>query len=717
MNSILSNNPSLEEQKNNFVDIVREENQYKSKSELISVFDFFDGFKEGFYIPIFQRAYVWNDEAIKMMIKSIIIDMENGNISYLNNIIVMFNEHDRRNIVDGQQRLFTIILILYSLMKIMLSSESQTIPMLFKDLFLKNDFSFIKNCDEIDSCSNFKKIIKVEMDNEVNEELKQKDYWKLSTIVAYIKNNVKDIEKFKNHILMNTTFTLTNLKDKNDLNKIFANLNTIQKTLNALDLVRNNIYSQTKEELNNNNFLNQKNINDIISFFNEKIFNSFSKENKNKDEIDNDLLTLFIENLTFLLHHQDTTFHESFTNKDLNKEVSNAYRLNEIIDFFIQNENKIEPFKKIISYFERKNNNNANSNSLFKFKVYKALILLNYFLNIFLYIKKGSELENSKIYISGLFAYNQAIKAAQWGNKTVVIPLIWAICDKFNVFNILNTNTNNEQKLIEESTKWLFEIERFNVFWNETSFSGQSLSSALFNIAEKIRKDQNYKIKTFKNDLLNTIEKLSEFDSERKNKELKEKLENKYMKLTSKTNVETTKLYLSRINFFLNNHCKMFFNFKYANSGTYEYKIFNPNNKLDLEHNSPQKRDKNSKIIFNQTEKEFDDEYKEYVQKIGNLSLLTSIDNKKQGNRDQSKKETKNCPEYLKITKGYSEEDDNNNKYSDDKKDKIELCSLQINNDNWENIKKHIDERSRQLINIILRMYSYKEEKDEESTD
>ncbi|WP_406615335.1 DUF262 domain-containing protein [Mycoplasmopsis hyopharyngis] len=680
-------------------------------SQLASVFEFFNSFKEGINIPIFQRAYVWNDEAIQMMIKSIISDMDKGKQTYLNNVIIMYHDHDHsRNLIDGQQRLFTIHLILYSIMKIMLySPENDPIPKIFETLFSK-DLSSIKNCNEIESCDNFNKVI-------VNPKNSNKNPFRnrILKIIKYIKNNVKDIRKFNEHILMKTIFTLTILNGGEEYsNKIFENLNTIQKTLSSLDLIRNYIYSQAKIEMSKND-IDSKEVTRIIEYFNKKIFEKFVKQNKN-NEIDNTLLILFVDNLITKLNILDNSDH-------INQEVLIANKLKNILSFLGDEVEKDESLKEKIKKFKEKN---KDLDSLLELKIFKALVVLHNFLNIFLYIKNSTKEEDiwnkTNIYISDIFAYSQAIKAAQWGDKTVVIPLVWAICDKFKIFDLNKENIKENKKQISDSIKWLFEIERFNVFWEEISYHSDSLGIRFFEIAKKIRDDVNYNLETFAKNLTEQLTTLNALSKEKRNGDLKDTLTKKYQENPLPKYNSRIKLYLKRINFYLNNSCSMFFNFKYANSGIYEYKIFDPDFKLDLEHNSPQKRNKESKITFDITEEKFDDEYKKYVSKIGNLSLLPPRDNIEQGNKDQSEKETQNCPEHFKITKGYGEKkDDNNNKYNDDKKDKIEdkieLWPLQINDNNWQNIKNHIDERSRQLINIILRMYSYKEEKDEESTN
>ncbi len=62
---------------------------------------------------------MWNSELINNLIDSLYDDCEDHNSSYLNNIIMCgSNEKARWQIIDGQQRIFTLLLILFCLFKI-----------------------------------------------------------------------------------------------------------------------------------------------------------------------------------------------------------------------------------------------------------------------------------------------------------------------------------------------------------------------------------------------------------------------------------------------------------------------------------------------------------------------------------------------------------------------------------------------------------------------
>lgn len=68
--------------------------------------------------------------------------------------------------------------------------------------------------------------------------------------------------------------------------------------------------------------------------------------------------------------------------------------------------------------------------------------------------------------------------------NSTVIPLIWELFDKFNAFDYDSCSKLNDQA--EELSKWLFEIERFMIFWKFCDFSGESLTESIWTITEKI---------------------------------------------------------------------------------------------------------------------------------------------------------------------------------------------------------------------------------------
>ncbi|MDC8915788.1 DUF262 domain-containing protein [Metamycoplasma hyosynoviae] len=641
------------------------ENGKKQFSKITSVEDFFYDYIS-FTIPIFQRAYVWNKNAIEMMIQSMILDMNDGKETYLNNIITLDNE-----IIDGQQRLFTLTLILYSIMKI-LAYEEKLVPKLFEKLFSSYSkdnnslkYFFIENANEIQVYEEFEQIL-----NEWNGNLGVGKL--LINIVRFIETKNIDIDKFKEQILTKTKFTHTNLTNKNP-DKIFANLNTIQRTLSSLDLVRNWIYSECKRELKENSHFQEsqekeKTIQEVIKYFNINISDKFKKNNSTKIE-DKKLLELFIDNLFLKLNIPWNK------QSDINKDILYAQKLNFIFENLI---------------FSKEVNEEENIEEL---KIYKALKKLHIYLNEFLYVICKFENINKDylemMEITKLYAFNAAINATQSSKKTVVIPLTWAICDKFKILDKdFKPNITKNYNDIFETSKWLFEIERFIIYWKEVYFKGQSLSQKLFAIAKKIRTFKDYSINNFRNELLESIIEIS--SPKERNEKLKNALLDRY-KDRPKNAIDDIKHFLIRINFYLLNNKNIYLDYDRNDTPwLYLNNFFDPTTKLEVEHHNPQtpkKEDLDKLINYNK------DKYDKCIQKIGNLTLLDKKSNIRNNNNMGNEKQSENP--MCKITSG-------------DVKGPLLPLKNSLPND-WNDISQHIDKRSDQLIDIICEIYKYEE--------
>ena len=156
-----------------------------------------------------------------------------------------------------------------------------------------------------------------------------------------------------------------------------------------------------------------------------------------------------------------------------------------------------------------------NKPSLVLEELIKLFNKYNYLLNVV--IAENSNYKEPKTEYAPL---SQMLFAATFGCKnSTVIPLIWELFDKFNAFDYDSCSKLNDQA--EELSKWLFEIERFMIFWKFCDFSGESLTESIWTITEKIhegtklynnlydtinlRKDLFEKISGFRNQNYNSL--------------------------------------------------------------------------------------------------------------------------------------------------------------------------------------------------------------------
>ena len=83
---------------------------YKSEAE--NIFSLTD---KTYQIPLYQRAYAWEDEQIEQLIEDISDAAEDSNY-YLGSLVVA-DKGQYYEVIDGQQRLTTLMLLLYCIDK------------------------------------------------------------------------------------------------------------------------------------------------------------------------------------------------------------------------------------------------------------------------------------------------------------------------------------------------------------------------------------------------------------------------------------------------------------------------------------------------------------------------------------------------------------------------------------------------------------------------
>lgn len=84
----------------------------------------FEGKKRQFVIPIYQRAYSWEENQLEMFLNDLLDQNINGNPYNLGNILVeKTNKEDTYEIIDGQQRLTTVVIFMRSLINVLVEKE------------------------------------------------------------------------------------------------------------------------------------------------------------------------------------------------------------------------------------------------------------------------------------------------------------------------------------------------------------------------------------------------------------------------------------------------------------------------------------------------------------------------------------------------------------------------------------------------------------------
>lgn len=242
-----------------------------------NVLKFIGGFDKVFIIPPFQRNYEWNSEQCDELFDDIINAYKNGKTHYLGNVVYYVGKNDGASyseyiLVDGQQRVTTILLLLCALRD---SISNQNVCDSVNRRYLINDtgdnrFRIRLKQTSYDSQSFMSIIDQTPLDNDDNNIAKNYHYFK-----KLIKeSDVKAEDIYETIPLLEIVDV--NLQIENDLETVqtvFEKINSTGKRLSPADLIRNFLLlaknSNEQEKLYNDYWVKIENIikNENISRF------------------------------------------------------------------------------------------------------------------------------------------------------------------------------------------------------------------------------------------------------------------------------------------------------------------------------------------------------------------------------------------------------------------------------------------------------------------
>lgn len=242
-----------------------------------NVLKFIGGFDKVFIIPPFQRNYEWNSEQCDELFDDIINAYKNGKTHYLGNVVYYVGKNDGASyseyiLVDGQQRVTTILLLLCALRD---SISNHNVCDSVNRRYLINDtgdnrFRIRLKQTSYDSQSFMSIIDQTPLDNDDNNIAKNYHYFK-----KLIKeSDVKAEDIYETIPLLEIVDV--NLQIENDLETVqtvFEKINSTGKRLSPADLIRNFLLlaknSNEQEKLYNDYWVKIENIikNENISRF------------------------------------------------------------------------------------------------------------------------------------------------------------------------------------------------------------------------------------------------------------------------------------------------------------------------------------------------------------------------------------------------------------------------------------------------------------------
>ena len=239
-------------------------------AEQKSIYDIFSG-ENQYIIPPYQRAYSWTNVQCKALfedIKKAFYDSEQEGY-FLGNIVLAKSREERNKleVIDGQQRLTTLILLikvllsfdkenkaLYNAIWIKDRRSDKEIQRLQTDVFMEKDFNYFKEVLSFDFSKESNHIIKEE-----NNLFKKNIYYLYNKIFYFSEHN--DISKFSDflldriYLLPIETEDISLEKARKNALQIFETINNRGINLSTSDIFKARLYSMALNELEHEKFI------------------------------------------------------------------------------------------------------------------------------------------------------------------------------------------------------------------------------------------------------------------------------------------------------------------------------------------------------------------------------------------------------------------------------------------------------------------------------
>ncbi len=197
-------------------------------------------------IPHFQRSYVWNEEQWSRFFDDMIYAARSSSPYFMGSIILKQQETttnrqlgDVRTVIDGQQRLTTILLF-------------------FKALFVKNEkpeefFNIFQTLNSeliLEHNYSDKPIFdKILLDKELTENDKSKKIYKC---YKYFLKRIDRNEIDQNRLLGNVLFVGIDIQGEEDEQQIFDTINSLGVSLTTAELLKNYLFKDDVDSYNRN---------------------------------------------------------------------------------------------------------------------------------------------------------------------------------------------------------------------------------------------------------------------------------------------------------------------------------------------------------------------------------------------------------------------------------------------------------------------------------
>lgn len=340
------------------------------QKDLLSIFNI----QQQYIIPSYQRAYSWEYDECYQLYNDIMEAFKERQDYFIGNLVIAKSNEDKTKleVIDGQQRLSTLLIFLKVLYTFTPSLDILKDCFTKKDIYTKEEISRIKSevfevSDEIE----FEKVLRFTLDDfekKLTEFKDKKGNFLIKNFqnrfernalfffswIKYYKENNDDLDKFIKFLLENTYLLPIELSGNtfedasSKALKIFETLNNRGKSLDDADIFKGKLYEKAKKNQDTISFIEQwKDLRNRCELSNIKIDDLFrfyshvirGREQKTTAEI----------NIRDFFTKMD---YSPFETKNYNEVLDELFRVMTIIEFIGKEKNKNTELAKWLQLIE-----------------------------------------------------------------------------------------------------------------------------------------------------------------------------------------------------------------------------------------------------------------------------------------------------------------------------------------------------------------------------
>lgn len=340
------------------------------QKDLLSIFNI----QQQYIIPSYQRAYSWEYDECYQLYTDIMDAFKERQDYFIGNLVIAKSNEDKTKleVIDGQQRLSTLLIFLKVLYGFVPSFDILKDCFTKKDIYTKNEVSRIKSeVFEVPDEKEFEIVLNYSL-NDFEEKLIQFKDKKGNFLIKnfqnrfernalffynwikYYKENNNNLEEFIKFLLENTYLLPIELSGNtfedasSKALKIFETLNNRGKSLDDADIFKGKLYEKAKKNQDTTSFIEQwKDLRNRCELSNIKIDDLFrfyshvirGRESKTTAEI----------NIRDFFTKMD---YSPFETKNYNEVLDELFRVMTVIEFIGKEKNKNTELAKWLQLIE-----------------------------------------------------------------------------------------------------------------------------------------------------------------------------------------------------------------------------------------------------------------------------------------------------------------------------------------------------------------------------